>query len=118
MAVRHCGAKAVDQRSFHQRLTKVALHPPGQHALVRALIRMGGDQDRGDCLPTFDQMIIKLDTRHFWHVNIGDQAGCGRKFRRRKKMRCRREHRDRVIQRLEKPAHGVAERLVIIDDRD
>lgn len=79
---------------------------------------MGGYQDRRDCVPTFDQMVIELDTRHFWHVNIGDQAGGGAKLRRRKKLRCRRKHRDRVIQRLEKPAHGIAEGLVVIDDRD
>src|SRR3954447_11473608 len=64
LAVRHRNAKAVDQRSLHQRLMKVALHPPGQHALLQALIRIGGDQDGRDCVPTSDQMVIKLDTRH------------------------------------------------------
>jgi hypothetical protein len=113
----HCGAKAVDQFGFHQGLMKVAFDPEDQRALLPALIRIGGDQYRRDWMPTFDQMVIKLEARHIWHVKIGDQASGGGEFRRRKKMRRRRKHRDRIIRRLEKLAHGVAEGLIVIDER-
>jgi len=70
------GPKAVDQDAFHQRLGKIALDPQSPHALHGSLSRSGGDEDRWDRVPSFDQMFVKLDTRHYRHVNIGDQARC------------------------------------------
>jgi hypothetical protein len=64
----------------------------------------------------FDQMFVKLDARHIWHMNIRDQAICDREFGGRKKFGGGREHGNGVVQRLEQPAHRVAERLVVIDD--
>ena len=81
-----------------------------------AIIRIGGDEDRWDRVPSFDQMFVKLDTRHCRHVNIGDQAGGGSKFGRREEFGGGREHRNGVVQRLEEPSHGVAKGPVVIDD--
>ena len=83
----------------------IAFHPQSQHALPDTVIRVGGDEDRWDSLPCFDQMFVKLDARHIWHMNIRDQAICDREFGGRKKFGGGREHGNGVVQRLEQPAH-------------
>ncbi len=117
-AARESGTKAADQVGLLQRLAKVALDTLGQHALPEAIIRMGGDEDRGYCVPCFDQMSIKLHTRHCRHMNIGDQAGGGSERGGCEEFGGGREHRNCVAQGLEEPSQGVAEGLVVIDDRD
>jgi hypothetical protein len=63
-------------------------------------------------------MLVKLDTGHCRHVNIGDQAGRGSEFGGHEEFGSGREYRNGVVQRLDQPSHGVAKRLVVIDDRD
>ena len=60
---------------FLQRLAKVALYPGSQHALLDAIVRVGGYENRWNRLPCVDQMPVKLNTRYGRHVNIRNQAG-------------------------------------------
>src|SRR5258705_9827485 len=117
LAARETGTKAADQVGFLERLAKVALDPQGQHALLDAIIRIGGDEDRWDRVPCFDQMSVKLDPRYCRHVNIGDQAGGGSELGRCEEFGGGREHRNGGAQRLEQPSHGAAKGLVGIDHR-
>ena len=110
--------KAVDQNGLLQRLARIAPDSQAQHPFPDAIVRIGGDQDRRDRVPRFDQTLVKLDARHCRHVNIGDQAGGSGELGGCEEFGRGREHRDGVAVRLEQSSHGVAKGLVVIDDGD
>jgi len=118
LAARDSGTKAIDEHSFYQRLAEIAFDPQTQHALLDAVIRVRGDEDRWDQVPSFGQMFVKLDTRHCRHMNISYYAGRGSEFGGCEEFGGRRKYRNSVVQRLKQSSHGVAKGPVVIDDRD
>ncbi len=116
LVVRDRGPKTVDQFSLDQRLGEIALDPQCQHALADAIIRIGGDEDCRDRAPDVDQMLVKLGSRHCGHVDIRDQACCGRECGGSQEIGCGREYCSGIVQRVEEPAHRVSKRFIVIDD--
>jgi len=118
LAARERQLQAMDQFSLDQWFREIAHDPQSHHALANAINRIGGHENRWDGVPCFDQMFVKIDARHFRHVNIRDQASRVVEFGGCEEFRGGRKYRHRIVHRLEQPSHRVAKRLVVIDDRD
>jgi len=67
-------------------------------------------------MPGAAKVAEKLKSSHPGHVKIGDQARCVAEPRGRQEIGCRGVSVDRISQRSQEPAHGLAKGLVIIDD--
>jgi len=100
------------------RLAKITEHPILQSADSLNLIGIGSNEDRRNRVPCLDEVPEKFNAGHRRHVDIGDQAGRFPKTGGCEEIRCRRENGDRIAQRSHEPSHGLAKRLVVIDDRD
>ena len=85
----------------------MAHDPLGQHALADTVIAISGDEDCRDRTPYLDQVSVQLNPRHGRHVNIGHEAGRGRKFVGCEEFGGGRKSGNIVAQRSEHPSHRV-----------
>ena len=99
------------------RLAKVANDPIPESTPPDDLVRVCGNDDRGNCISRIDEMSVELNSGHSRHLNVGDQTrGCS-EGRRCQEIGCRRERFDGVAQRRYQLSHGFAKGLIILHDR-
>jgi hypothetical protein len=115
---RESGVKTPRQVLLINRLAKVTDDTVGQGADSVNIIGVRSHEDCRNRVPGRDEMSVEFDPGHRRHMNIGNQTGRFPQTRGRKEFGCRRENVNRVVQRPHEPSHGLAKRLVIIDDRD
>jgi hypothetical protein len=99
-------------------LTQITNDPIAQRPAPDNLIRVCSHEDRRDYAPRVNEMSVELDSSHSRHMDVGDQAGGFSEKGRCQEIGCRRECFDGVAERAHELSHGLAERLIIIDDRD
>ena len=96
---------------------EVANDPIFQSATPDTLVRICGNEDRWDRVPCVDQMSVELDASHSRHLDVGDQAAGLREHMGCQEIGSRGEGFDYVTQRGYEFPHGLAKRLIILDDR-
>jgi hypothetical protein len=103
---------------FIHRLTHVTHGAVMQRAGPINIIGKRGYEDCRNRVARVEKAPEEFETRHGRHMDVGDQAGCFGKPRRREKFCCRREGVDRMAERSHEPAHGLAKEPIVIDDRN
>jgi hypothetical protein len=68
-------ADASEQNIPIKRLAQAANDAIGQGASSNALLRVGRDQDRWNCIPRLYEMAVQFDPGHLRHMDVCDQAG-------------------------------------------
>jgi len=109
--------KAAFEMVVIHRLAEVTNDPILQGTPPHDLIRVGGNEDRGNRVARIDEMFVELNTSHSRHLNVGDQARCCCKERGCQEVGCRRERLGSVTQRAYEFSHGFSKRLIILHDR-
>jgi len=99
-------------------LAKIADHSVTQSTGSVHIASMGGYKNRRNQVPLLHKMTTELEPGHHRHVHVGDQAGGLPEKGRCEKFSPRRERFAPVAQRPHEPSHGLAKRLIVIDDRD
>ena len=110
-------AKAPLEMVVIHRLGKIAHYAVLQGEVAHRLIGICGDEDRRDRVSRLDEVLVELDARHSRHLDIGNQAVGFRYDRRFEEIGRRRERFDGVTEQRHELSHGLAKRLIILDDR-
>ena len=110
--------KTKNQILLVNRLTKVTSDPLIQDPGAFTLLGICGNQNGRSAVPCTDQVFIEFDAGHLRHMDVSDQAGRFNKTGRSEEIRSRRESLDVVAERPHEPSHGVANVLIILNDRD
>ena len=110
--------KATFEMGVIYRLAEVTNDPVLQGALADDLVRVCGHEDRWNRVTRIHKVSVELDSGHSRHLNVAHHARGGSEEGRREEIGCRREHLHSVAQRRHELAHGFAEELIILDDRD
>jgi|SRR5215469_1215433 len=99
------------------RLAEVTNDPILESTPPDDLVRVCGNDDRGNRVSRIDEMSVELNSGHSRHVNVGDQTrGCTEE-RRCQEIGSRWERFDGVAQRRYELSHGFAKGLIILHDR-
>src|SRR5215475_13060574 len=99
------------------RLAEVTNDPIVESTTPDDLVRVCGNNDRGNRVSRINEMSVELNSGHSRHLNVGDQTrGCS-KERRCQEIGCRRERFDGVAQGRYERSHGFAKGLIILYDR-
>src|SRR5262245_23528473 len=81
------------------------------------LIRVCGNEDRGDRVTRIYETSVQLDSGHSGHLNVADQTRRCRQERRCEEIGRRGEGFDRVAKHRHELSHGFAKKLIILDNR-
>src|SRR5580658_4869855 len=98
-------------------LAKVTDDPFVQGADPGVVIMVGSHEDRWNREARTDEVSVELGTGHSRHLDVGDQAGGFDETRGRKEIGWRWEYLNSVAQRPHEPFHGLAKKLIILDNR-
>ena len=99
------------------RLAEVTNDPILESTSPDNLVRVCGNDDRGNRVSRIDEMFVELNSGHSRHLNVGDQTrGCTEE-RRCQEIGSRRERFDGVAQRRYELSHGFEKGLIILHDR-
>jgi hypothetical protein len=111
-------AEAREQLVLAERLGEVADDAGPQGALPRRLVRIGGDQDRGDGLAGRGQPTVELGPGHPRHLHVRDHAGQAAAAVERQEILGALERHRTVAERSDQARQGLAHRRVVVHDRD
>jgi nitrogen-specific signal transduction histidine kinase len=111
-------AEATQQTRLVNGLAKVADDSVAERARPVGIVGVGRDKDRRNRASGIDEMSVELDSGHCRHLDVGDQAGGFTQPMGSEEIGGRGESLDGVAQRPHQPSHGLAKKLIIIDDRN
>ena len=83
---------------------------------LTTVIQVRGHEDGRNREPRLDQVSVELGSGHCGHVDIRHETSGFRKQRRCEKICSRWKSFDGVAQRCHELSHGVAKRLIIVDN--
>src|SRR6516225_770192 len=99
------------------RFPKITNNAIAQSAGSIRVIGVGSNENRGNRVPSVDEVSIKFDPAHRRHIDISDHAGCFNETRRSQEIGRRRESLDDIALGFYEPPQRLAKELIILDDR-